>query len=109
MPIRFRQHMRVLAKSLAPAHGHAAHIEGMDARVVATQERSPDGRQSPRSAAHHVVDPLSRTLQIDAASLQPQAQPHDPAITSRVAIKHLFGPARKPDDLHRTKPLQLFR
>jgi hypothetical protein len=36
-----------LSKSPAPAHGLAAHGEGMDARVEATQERLPDGRQAP--------------------------------------------------------------
>ena len=47
MPMPFRQHMDVLSKSPAPAHGLAAHGEGMDARVEATQERLPDGRQAP--------------------------------------------------------------
>jgi hypothetical protein len=43
--------MDVLSKSLAPAHGLAAHGEGMDARVEATQERLPDGRQAPSGVA----------------------------------------------------------
>jgi hypothetical protein len=40
-----------LSKSPAPAHGLAAHGEGMDARVEATQERLPDGRQAPSGVA----------------------------------------------------------
>ena len=55
MPMPFRQHMDVLSKSPAPAHGLAAHGEGMDARVEATQERLPDGRQAPSGVAFSLV------------------------------------------------------
>jgi hypothetical protein len=51
MPMPFRQHMDVLSKSPAPAHGLAGHGEGMDARVEATQERLPDARQAPSGVA----------------------------------------------------------
>jgi hypothetical protein len=43
--------MDVLSKSPTQTHGLAAHGEGMDARVEATQERLPDGRQAPSGVA----------------------------------------------------------
>jgi len=55
MPIPFRQHMEVLSKSPAPPHGLAAHGDGMDAGVEATQERLPDARQAPSGVAFSLV------------------------------------------------------
>ena len=47
MPMPFRRYRDMPPKSPAPAHGLAARGEGTDARVEATQERLPDGRQAP--------------------------------------------------------------
>src|SRR6185312_874541 len=55
MPIPFRQHMNVLAKSPAPPHGLAGHGDGMDAGVEATQERLPDARQAPSGVAFSLI------------------------------------------------------
>ena len=54
MPMPFRQHMDVLSKSPAPAHGLVAHGEAMDGRVEAMQEQLPDGRQAPNGVAFSV-------------------------------------------------------
>jgi hypothetical protein len=47
----FSPRQDALSKSPAPAHGLAAHGEGVDARVEATQEQLPDGRQAPSGVA----------------------------------------------------------
>mgnify|MGYP003707190719 CR=1 FL=1 len=69
MPMPFRQHMDVLSKSPAPAHGLAAHGEGMDARVEATQERLPDGRQAPSGVPLSLV-PFSRASERKGLALR---------------------------------------
>jgi hypothetical protein len=51
MSTPFRQGQESCRKARPPAHGFAAHGEGMDARVEATQERLVDGRQAPSGVA----------------------------------------------------------